>query len=237
MSDFDPEKFYLGRLCKRGHNWNGTGQTLRYKFGSCKKCHLEQKSAALQKAKEKERRRLEYLEKNKDKIRARQAEYYQRNRDKKAEYRKRNRDARIEYYRMNRDKLLRQKAQYYKTDKGKASRSKARTKRRGFEDQVIGHFSPEDLRLRRQSQGELCAYCGNPNKFGLTVDHFLPLSLGGTNAISNILLACYSCNSSKRNDDPLEWFQRQEFYSDTQWKRILKLLGKKSTNYNQLTIA
>lgn len=49
--DFDPSKFRLGRLCKRGHNWAGTGQSLRsIKVGNCLECHRQSKSTPEAKA-------------------------------------------------------------------------------------------------------------------------------------------------------------------------------------------
>jgi hypothetical protein len=37
--EFDEEKYYLGTLCKRGHDWNNTGFTLRYVKGmNCPLC-------------------------------------------------------------------------------------------------------------------------------------------------------------------------------------------------------
>lgn len=39
---FDPSRVYLGRLCKRGHDYEGTGQSLRrVGHGSCVKCGQE----------------------------------------------------------------------------------------------------------------------------------------------------------------------------------------------------
>jgi hypothetical protein len=39
---FDPSRVYLGRLCKRGHDYEGTGQSLRrVGHGSCIKCSQE----------------------------------------------------------------------------------------------------------------------------------------------------------------------------------------------------
>lgn len=38
--NFDAEKFYLGSLCKRSHDYEGTGKSLRYKSrNDCVKCH------------------------------------------------------------------------------------------------------------------------------------------------------------------------------------------------------
>lgn len=52
-----------------------------------------------------------------------------------------------------------------------------------------------------------CAICGSPVKFKkMTIDHKKPLSQGGTNEISNLQLACHSCNRLKNN------FMEDEFY-------------------------
>ena len=51
-----------------------------------------------------------------------------------------------------------------------------------------------------------CKYCGR--KMGdvqLTVDHFMPLELGGKNDTSNYLSACRKCNKDKGNNDPAYW--------------------------------
>lgn len=47
-----------------------------------------------------------------------------------------------------------------------------------------------------EQHGNQCAYCKSPYRT-LTKDHDVPLSRGGSNDISNILPACYRCNSSK----------------------------------------
>ena len=51
-----------------------------------------------------------------------------------------------------------------------------------------------------------CVYCGA--KMGdilLTVDHFIPLEMGGKNIESNFVSACRKCNKRKGNDSPLVW--------------------------------
>jgi hypothetical protein len=56
-----------------------------------------------------------------------------------------------------------------------------------------------------KTQGH-CWYCGcklnlNPKitKYTATIEHQTPLSIGGTDAIENLALACFSCNSIKRS--------------------------------------
>ncbi len=41
-----------------------------------------------------------------------------------------------------------------------------------------------------------CAYCNN---IGKHIDHFIPISRGGTNNINNLVLSCQNCNLSKHN--------------------------------------
>ncbi len=43
-----------------------------------------------------------------------------------------------------------------------------------------------------------CAYCERSN-LRLEVDHIIPKSCGGTNRLSNLVLACQSCNQQKGN--------------------------------------
>lgn len=76
-------------------------------------------------------------------------------------------------------------------------------------------------RFRNQGQraklfaedGNRCAYClvdftTIPQRLQ-TVDHVLPRNAGGTNATTNLLSACHSCNS-RRGDTPIHHFVGQE---------------------------
>ena len=49
-----------------------------------------------------------------------------------------------------------------------------------------------------------CAYCG---KKATTWDHIYPVARGGTTTAGNIVPACVSCNSSKRDRNVFEWIQ------------------------------
>lgn len=48
-----------------------------------------------------------------------------------------------------------------------------------------------------------CAYCGRSGR--MTMDHVVPLSRGGRHSIGNLLPACRTCNSSKRQRLLVEW--------------------------------
>ena len=66
-----------------------------------------------------------------------------------------------------------------------------------------------------------CAYCDADEK--LTVDHFIALNNGGLHVASNLVGACKTCNSSKK-DKPVEvWFKAQLFYSQQRWQELLEI--------------
>lgn len=51
-----------------------------------------------------------------------------------------------------------------------------------------------------------CMYCGKPmGQVQLTIDHFMPLEMGGKNDPSNYLSACRKCNKDKGGMDPRAW--------------------------------
>ena len=63
-----------------------------------------------------------------------------------------------------------------------------------------------DEKLKLQAP-TACVYCGATRN--LSGDHILPPSRGGRDSGDNLVLACRSCNSSKRDNDLLEWWERK----------------------------
>lgn len=63
--------------------------------------------------------------------------------------------------------------------------------------------SDRDWRRLVARHGGRCAYCREVKP--LTRDHVIPVSKGGRHAIGNILPACQSCNSSKRDALLIYW--------------------------------
>lgn len=82
------------------------------------------------------------------------------------------------------------------------------SRRRSREKSAPGSFTAEDLKEQYEVQNGECFYC-RVKLDGLgQVDHYLPLSKGGTNYPSNIVLACDSCNLSKGNRLPSVFLRR-----------------------------
>lgn len=70
-------------------------------------------------------------------------------------------------------------------------------------------FSVYEKRTIYAKHNGTCAICGRPVKFKkMTVDHIVPLSKGGTNEMSNLRLACCSCNRIKSDVDDDEFYRK-----------------------------
>ncbi len=67
-----------------------------------------------------------------------------------------------------------------------------------------------------------CAYCGDKSK--LTIEHIVPVLMGGLTEAYNVVPACKSCNSSKQSNDLIEWYTKQSFYSKEKLERVLEQL-------------
>lgn len=54
------------------------------------------------------------------------------------------------------------------------------------------------------TEDAVCFYCESPDN--LTLDHVIPLARGGQHTRDNLVAACWSCNCSKQDLTPEEWF-------------------------------
>lgn len=69
-----------------------------------------------------------------------------------------------------------------------------------------GSISPIEWISVVERFGRKCAYCAATGD--LTIDHFQPIYLNGSNAITNLVPACKSCNCKKNKIDPYIWISR-----------------------------
>lgn len=141
-----------------------------------------------------------FYEKNKTKIRARQNEYYFNNREK-----------------------IREKDRLW-TKNNPERKSASLHKRKARMKNLKTTLTSEQWEDIMKTFDNSCAYCGSKKK--LTKDHFIPLSNGGDYTIQNIIPACRSCNSSKRDTDFYEWYPQKEIYSQDKMSKIETHLTK-----------
>jgi 5-methylcytosine-specific restriction endonuclease McrA len=85
-----------------------------------------------------------------------------------------------------------------------AFRLRRKLRRRGRQD--IGVMPPEGAAILLETFGGLCAYCRVCP--GVTWDHIRPVSDGGRTEPGNMLPACKSCNSRKKDRSVYDFIER-----------------------------
>ena len=81
---------------------------------------------------------------------------------------------------------------------------------KGLREQTMSMSSLyQDERLK-MTVPQACYYCGN--RLNLSVDHLIPRIKGGTDDSDNLIWACRSCNSSKRDKDMLRWMTDKNMF-------------------------
>jgi 5-methylcytosine-specific restriction endonuclease McrA len=68
-----------------------------------------------------------------------------------------------------------------------------------------GTFTAADFIRIIEDQDQKCFYCATDISLKPTIDHYVPLSRGGSNWPVNIVAACGRCNSAKHNRMPDEF--------------------------------
>lgn len=69
-----------------------------------------------------------------------------------------------------------------------------------------------------------CAYCGEDTSHP-TKDHIKPLISGGTLRMDNVLPCCQKCNSSKKDNEMISWFEAQKFYKPERLSKIMDYIN------------
>lgn len=158
-----------------------------------------------------------------DCLRAYGREYIKTNRQKRADYYQQNREriiARVrQYEKENREKVNARKAVYWS---GRADARRERGRRYYIENKEKSIDRCLQRRARKRAterapysrteilarDGGICYLCGRAIAKGqLALDHVIPLSRGGADTPDNIRAAHRSCNSSKHDKTPDEYFR------------------------------
>lgn len=75
----------------------------------------------------------------------------------------------------------------------------------GFDADQFEAFASGAIRQwqREHELPDACVFCGNNDN--LTVDHLIPWSRGGNGSADNVVYACKSCNSSRKDKGVYQW--------------------------------
>ncbi len=152
-----------------------------------------------------------YYVKNKDKIRVNKAAYYANNKEQLREISRKYQLAHCEenkkhckdYYEANKENERQRVLRWHK-EHPEAHRA-ACARRRARKLQAGGDHTAEDIQRQGECQKWRCWWCGKKCKKQYHVDHLVPLSQGGHNGPSNIVIACPRCNLSKHDNLPSDW--------------------------------
>ena len=96
----------------------------------------------------------------------------------------------------------------------KDTRRESDRRSRDWRREMIGESGEDavthtDIETLREIQRNKCYYCGTSIDDCEQVDHLEPLVYGGSNGLSNIMLACPTCNRSKYTFSESEFWRRR----------------------------
>jgi 5-methylcytosine-specific restriction endonuclease McrA len=205
-------RFYTGKPCKHGHFSERTTCN-----GGCITCNAIS-IASLYYAESPEKRAIRNAranarkDANREQVRAEGRAYSKANREKDRKWKRANR---AKLNQLEREARLRDperfkasKNKYLATDKGRVSCTAGTHRRRAKMRSAEGWFTIADVRRIGATQKWQCHWCGTPTRIGYHVDHVVPLSKGGSNWPSNLVIACAKCNQRKNATDPIEYARR-----------------------------
>lgn len=141
--------------------------------------------------------RAEYRKRQAQAIKLQQKDNYQRNRQKRIDYSA---------------KRIKQNPERHKAYMAISKRRNhvkvaADTRRRNARRKDNGVFKITKKELQHLLALP-CFYCGS--KQNQTIDHVVAIARGGTDSIGNLITACKSCNSRKRQLTIMEWRIKQK---------------------------
>jgi hypothetical protein len=70
-----------------------------------------------------------------------------------------------------------------------------------------GDYNIRDVKELLKWQAFKCPYCNDPIHYKFTLEHIVPREHGGRNILTNILLVCNTCNSSKQDFELVYWIK------------------------------
>ena len=190
----------------------------------------------------------QYREDNKEKIAERNKQYYEDNKDyykqyrednkekiaeQNKQYRENNKDYYKQYREDNKEKIAEYAKQYYASEQGQVVQFNARNKRRQREEEQGRGITVEQWKEMMKFFEWKCAYSGTPlNKDNRTIDHIIPLKIGGLNEPWNCVPMYANYNFSKQGKDMMVWYREQEFFSEERLNKIYEWIEYAKNKWN-----
>jgi len=115
------------------------------------------------------------------------------------------RNAYTAWYSETHKEEIKERSKRWYQDGGKETVKANTRNRRARLRQAEGTHTAKDIQAQYQRQKGKCYYCHEHVGRKYHVDHVIPVSRGGSNDPSNLVIACHSCNESKNDRLPHEW--------------------------------
>lgn len=151
-------------------------------MGECKICN--------------KKRVREYQQNNKSKVLQRIKKWVKNNPQKRKRHT-------AKYRRLHKQQIKKYDIYWHNTLSGKLSRRTANHKRRTLTKDLTNNI----IQMVLNSNNGKCIYCDRKvyysgdyhHRLYATIDHVIPISCDGTNAVDNLVLSCLECNQKKSN--------------------------------------
>ena len=167
----------------------------------------------------------QYREKNKEKIKENNKQFYEMNKDYFKQYGK-------QYYEENKNEILKKRKEYYKNNINIFFNVNNR-RRQLEENQGEGITKEQWLEMMEFFEWK-CAYSGEYLKRGVrSIDHIIPLSLGGEHEIWNLVPMLINYNCSKQDKNMEDWYMEQDFFDINRLLKIYKWIEYAYKKYNK----
>lgn len=241
---FDAQRWKLGPLCKREHDW-ADGQSLRnVKHGYCAFCRADPEAKAKRSNAIAEKRKrsgresrskygLPYTPKGEAAVYAMRASIKRAGKlptvaDLVTQQQLQHWSVNAADRRHCQNPWSTQASQYrYMVDQTYRLYHRQKSKhykavRRGSATELI---SGQALLQRWAEFDFCCAYCGTKERRNaeLEIEHVISISQGGPHVLANIVPACSSCNASKRSQHLETWLKQQNFFDQARLEKIKRL--------------
>ena len=138
-----------------------------------------------------------------------------------------------QYREDNKEKIAEYAKQYYASEQGQVVQFNARNKRRQREEEQGRGITVEQWKEMMEFFEWKCAYSGTPlNKDNRTIDHIIPLKIGGLNEPWNCVPMYANYNFSKQGKDMMVWYREQEFFSEERLNKIYEWIEYAKNKWN-----
>lgn len=132
------------------------------------------------------------------------------------------------YYEQNKNELLLKARERKRVQKRKETRKRAWKNRHEKLARLGNDLTEKQWRETLEEFNYSCAYCGleQSEEVILQKEHIVPVDQGGPITKWNIIPACSSCNASKANQELVDWYVIQPFYSAERLAKIVDFRAK-----------